>query len=156
MLAFVHQFRRMTDPAAARLPADLAVDDYALTFAAVPTRARHDGWSEKRQRDFILALRNFGQVAAAVRAVGCSLQSAYKLRKRLDAAEFAAAWDLALGEARDRACDLAMHLATRGLTIPRFYRGNFIGTVHRIDTRLALAVLNAADRAASVPAKSEK
>jgi hypothetical protein len=124
-------------------------DDYALSFAPVPlARARHDGWSEARQRDFILNLRETGIVALAARTVGCTAQTAYRLRQRAGAEAFAAAWDRALGEARDRACDLALSRAIHGVTLPRYYRGNFVGTMHRFETRLALAALNAADNEA--------
>lgn len=134
--------------------ADLDPDDYVLTFAAVPTRARHDGWTAERQRRFIVMLRETGVVSHAARAVGCSYQSAYKLRGHARGEGFAAAWDRALDEGRTRAFDLAYDRAINGYRAPLFYRGRYVGTAHRYDNRLALAALNAADRLA--PAKGER
>ncbi|MEG3086499.1 hypothetical protein [Sphingomonas sp. PB4P5] len=129
----------MTDSHPPAPPVDL--DDYALTSAAVPSRKCHAGWSERRQRCFIAALRQVGSVQASTRAVGCSPQSAYKLRKRPDATEFAAAWDRALDEARLDAFDRAMARAVDGYHLPLFYRGRFTGTAHRHDHRAAIALL---------------
>ena len=43
---------------------------------------------------------------------------------------------------------MALDRAINGWHEPRFYRGRQIGTVHRFDDRMAIAALNAADRAA--------
>jgi hypothetical protein len=137
----------MTQPVAL---ADLPPDDYALTFATVtPVRLRHDGLTPDRQRCFVVALRETGVVAAAAGAIGVSPQAAYKLRRRPDAAEFAAAWDRALDEGRDRAFDVAVAQAQHGCWVPRYYRGRYVGTLHRYDNRLPLAALRAMDRAAT-------
>jgi hypothetical protein len=152
----------MTASAAPRPPADPPSshedDDYALTFTPGPSlTARHDGWTEQRQRRFILLLREMGVVDRAAKAAGCSGQSAYKLRNRPGAEDFAAAWDRALAEACDRAFDLAVDRATNGVTVPRFYRGNFTGTTtHRLDNRLAMAALTAADRRPRIDRKVGK
>jgi len=83
-------------------PADplAALGPDVLSFAPVPARQRRDGWTPGCQRRFILALRDSGQVAVAARAVGRTVQTAYRLRKRAGAAGFAAAWDRALDEGR--------------------------------------------------------
>src|SRR5438067_13665643 len=65
-------------------------------FHPVPTRARADGWTPLRQAEFVGMLAQTGSVAAAAAFVGMSRESAYRLRRREGAAEFAAAWDLAL------------------------------------------------------------
>ena len=121
--------------------ADLAADDYALTFTPVAAKPRHDGWTPERQRHFILLLRAMGVVAAAAKAVGCTAQSAYKLRLRPDAGEFAAAWDRATSEGRSRAFDLAYERAGEGIEVPRYRRGKMVGTVRRVDDRLLIAAL---------------
>lgn len=113
-------------------------------FTPVPTRARHDGWTPDKQRAFLVALRRTGQVATAAREVGMSHQSARALRKRADAASFAAAWDRVLDTARAEALDQAIARATEGVLIPRYYRGRFIRLEHRIDDRALLAALRVA------------
>lgn len=65
-------------------------------FTPVPLRARHDGWTPDRQASFVRALGISRSVAAAAAAVGLSRASAYRLRARPDANNFAAAWDAAL------------------------------------------------------------
>ena len=55
---------------------------------------RHDGWTLARQAHFLRSLAQGGSVSAACAAVGKSCASAYRLRRRPDAAAFAAAWDL--------------------------------------------------------------
>jgi hypothetical protein len=46
-------------------------------------RIRHDGWTPKRQLDFLAALARSRSVTKAARAVGMSRESAYRLRARL-------------------------------------------------------------------------
>jgi hypothetical protein len=134
--------------------ADLDPSDYALAFTPVATKPRHDGWTPERQRHFILLLRAMGVVAGAAKAVGCTAQSAYRLRLRDDAADFAAAWDRALAEGRSRAFDLAYERAVEGVEVPRYRRGKMVGTVRQVDSRIliaALAYARAAPPARPVP-----
>jgi len=63
-----------------------------LRYAAT----RHDGWTIARQAHFLRCLGRQGSVSAACAAVGMSCASAYRLRRRADAATFAAAWDACL------------------------------------------------------------
>lgn len=122
----------------------LAPDEVELLgFTPVPSN-RYDGWTPQRQSDFILALAITGTVHRAVRAVGMSRQSLYKLRERPGAESFAAAWDIAISLSYDRVFALAMDRAINGITVPRYYKGRQVGTIHRPDLRLAMAVL--ADR----------
>ncbi len=133
----------------------LAADEAELlAFTPVPTASsRHDGWTPRRQRDFITALAITGTVQRAARAVGMSRESAYKLRKRAGAESLAAAWDIAQSLSYDRVFALAMDRAINGITVPRYYKGRQIGTIHRPDLRLAMAVL--AERP-QPPAKATK
>lgn len=123
-------------------PPEAEPDPLAFTPVALD-RVRHNGWTERRQRDFIVALAAMGTVLRAARAVGMTKQSAYNLRDRAGAESFAAAWDAALQMGYDEAFGQAMERAVHGITSPRFYRGKQVGTRHRFDYRLALAVLNA-------------
>lgn len=126
-------------------PTLLATDEAELlAFTPVPTASnRRDGWTPRRQRDFITALAIAGTVQHAARAVGMSRQSAYNLRECPGAESFAAAWDMALQLGYDRVFGQAMDRAINGITVPRYYKGRQIGAIRRPDMRLALAVLSA-------------
>jgi hypothetical protein len=76
-------------------PADLA-------FAPVPLRYRRDGWTPERQRAYVAALAATGHAGKAARAVGMTEQSAARLRRRPEAAAFAAACTAAFAVARRR------------------------------------------------------
>ncbi|MGI4732852.1 MAG: hypothetical protein ACRYFW_14050 [Janthinobacterium lividum] len=122
--------------------ADDDPDADPLAFTPVATGStRHDGWTAQRQRQFVVALSVMGVVGRAARAVGMGAASAYRLRGRPGADEFAAAWDTALAQGRDRAWDVAMDRAVNGIAVPRFYRGRQVATVHRLDNRMILAAL---------------
>lgn len=113
-------------------------------FTPVPlARSRHDGWTPARQRIFIAALATTGLVSRAARAAEMGVTSAYALRRRKGAESFAAAWDQVEREARDRALAWVLEHVTNGETRPRFYRGRFVGTVHRVDPKVALAAVRA-------------
>lgn len=123
-----------------------------LHFTPVPTRTRHDGWSAADQRSFIARLARGHSVDEAARALGHSRQSAYALRGRKGADEFARAWisAQALGRAVWQAKrssptpDLAYAFET--MLVPRFYRGRLVGFVQRKDNAGALRALADLDR----------
>ncbi|TPG13121.1 hypothetical protein [Sphingomonas oligophenolica] len=129
----------MTTPTAHDSP-DSAASLPAFTPVA-SLKPRHDGWTEDRQRQFLAALALYGCVAKAARAVGMSAASAYALRKRAGADSFAAAWDEAIDQGRERAFEIAVDRAVNGISVPRFYRGRFVGTTHRFDHRTIMAAL---------------
>ena len=91
-------------------------------------------------------------VDEAARALGHSRQSAYALRGRKGADEFARAWvsAQALGRAVWQAKrssptpDLAYAFET--MLVPRFYRGRLVGFVQRKDNAAALRALADLDR----------
>jgi len=117
-------------------------------FTPVATRSsRHDGWTAERQRQFITAIAVTGSVARAARSVGMGITSAYNLRRRADAESFAAAWDAALEEGRCRAFDRAMDRAVNGFLVPRYYRGQVVGYLHRHDDAMTIAALRYASPA---------
>lgn len=114
----------------------------AFPFTPVPSRKpRHDGWSAQRQRQFITGLAALGSVSGAARVVGSSVAGVYALRKRAGAESFAAAWDAALAEARERRFMVAFDRAINGVTVPRHYRGQFVGTRHFYDNAAGIAAL---------------
>ena len=118
--------------------------DEVPDFAPVPTqRTRRDGWTPERQRLFITVLAETGLVAAAAKAAGMGVTSAYNLRKRPGAESFVTAWDMVQDAARERALAFIVDQFENGVTRPRLYRGKFVGTQHKYETRIALAVLRA-------------
>lgn len=70
-------------------------------FTPVQLRYRADGWTPVRQAVFLGVLVETRCVAAAVRAVGMSRESAYRLRDRPGAESFAAARDKPLDAPRE-------------------------------------------------------
>lgn len=58
-----------------------------------PVRAR---WTPARQRVFLVALMEAGNIAEAAQAAGMSRSSAHRLRQRLAGTPFDLAWDQAL------------------------------------------------------------
>lgn len=110
-------------------------------FTPVPTRARRDGWTLTRQHAFLEALARTGQVGLAARAVGMSHQSAWRLRKRVGAESFAAAWDEILTAVRQRALDLVIEPASTGLFVTRTYRGRFVRLEYREDDAALMTAL---------------
>ena len=126
------------------LPDPPGTEDDLPDFSPVPlTRHRHDGWTPERQCGFIAARAESGVVAQAARAVGMSAASAYNLRRRPHAESFAIAWDMVEDEARERALAFVRDHVINGTTRPRFYRGKFVGTIHGVESRMALAALRA-------------
>ena len=118
-----------------------------LDFAAVPTRARHDGWSPADQREFVAAWR------AAIWSMKRRKRSATADRALMpSAASPAPRSSRALGKARWRSgarCGKPRALQpgpqlTDGfetLLVPRFYRGRLVGFVQRMDNAAALRAL---------------
>jgi hypothetical protein len=47
-------------------------------------------------------------------------------------------------EARERALAYLVDHVVNGATRPRFYRGKFVGTIHGVEPRMAMAALRAA------------
>lgn len=61
----------------------------ALYFDPVSPRARHDGWTQERQRRFVAALAFTGETGKAAALAGMTAHSAARLRRRPDGASFA-------------------------------------------------------------------
>lgn len=69
-------------------------------FHAVPGRARADGWTPKRQAQFMGYLAETQSVTEAARRVKMARETAYRLRTREWSESFRAAWDAALDRSR--------------------------------------------------------
>lgn len=98
-----------------------------LVFSPTSLRPRHDGWTADRQRAFIEAIADSGCVTQACRAVGVSVQSAYRLRRHPKGQPFAIAWDAALRCASARLVDLAMERAIHGSRRQYWRDGELVG-----------------------------
>jgi hypothetical protein len=123
-------------------------------FHPVPVTPRADGWTARRQADFIGCLAQTRSVLAAARAAGMGRESAYRLRKRPGAAGFAAAWDTAL-ERPHNAVDLASAKATglsaayrarTGLIQVAMEHGRYVGSYWKDDANALLEHLAQIDR----------
>jgi len=122
-----------------------------LNFASAPVRARRDGWTPAVQRRFILLLALGATIGEAARRLGRSRQTAYALRDRDGAREFAAAWDAAVAFAQQRPALRGLPRLDFGLEtilVPRFYRGRLVGFVQREDVQGALRTMAMLERVA--------
>lgn len=120
----------------AALVQDLPLE--ALAFDPVPVKSRHDGWTAERQRLFILLLAMGWSLSAAAAKIGMSRQSAYALRSRTGAADFAAAWDRALALGRLPPPDSGpscYERAVRGVIVPLSNGDRIIGYRRKYDDR---------------------
>lgn len=112
-----------------------------ISFSPAVPRARRDGWTPATQHGFIAALAVGGSVLDACRHVGRSRDSAYKLRQRADAADFAAAWDAAVAGTEDELVDGAVERCVEGRRVPVIYRGVTVGDRIEYDNRLLMFML---------------
>ena len=122
-------------------------------FVPAPSRRRIAGWTPARQAAFVAALFDGHSVRAAAASVGLTAQSAYALRRRADAADFAQAWDLALDAGAMKLADTALDRALNGERRTVWYRGKAVGERVIHDNRLLIALLTRRDRR-SLPARS--
>src|SRR5690606_31450655 len=115
---------RRKDPTEIRVP--VAPEDLP-TFAPVPVKRRHDGWTPARQRAFIGALADTGSVSRAARYVNMSSVGAYWLRRQPGAEGFRRAWEAALDLGVQRLKDIAYERAIDGQLSPVFVAGKLKG-----------------------------
>ncbi len=90
--------------------------DPLLDFEPVPRKnVMTRGWTVKKQRGFIAALRESGSVLLATQAVGMGYEGVYKLRHAPGAADFARAWDEAVGIGARRVRDVFIDQNIHGI-----------------------------------------
>ena len=120
-------------------------------FAPVPLRTRADGWTPMKQAAFLGALAVTGSVRAAALRMGMSRESAYRLRRRPEAASFARAWDGVLRRKVTRSRKVTPETvkvrAVHGLLKPVIYAGRHVATVRKADNSALLRFLGQLDRA---------
>jgi len=127
-------------------------------FHPVPIRTRSDGWTPVRQAEFIGVLAETGSVSAAAAFVGMARETAYRLRRKPGAEEFARAWDAALMIA-GKSVTLPRTPPTRKVTggptwrmicdgqwRPVLRRGKYAGSVRKPDNSALLGYLAQIDR----------
>lgn len=125
-----------------------------------PSARAPTGWTPLRQAEFIGVLAETGSVSAAAAFVGMARETAYRLRRRADAAEFARAWDVALVVAgvmpasflERTACSRKVtprpswRQVVDGLWRPVVRRGRYVGSVRKADNSALLGYLAQLDR----------
>jgi hypothetical protein len=90
--------------------------DHLLDFEPVPRKnVMTRGWTVKKQRGFIAALRESGSVRLATQAVGMGYEGVYKLRHAPGAEDFARAWDEAVGIGARRVRDVFIDQNIHGI-----------------------------------------
>jgi hypothetical protein len=95
---------------------------------------------------FLETLAETGIVMDACDAAGRSRETAYALRRRNPL--FAQAWELALGNARDRLADTLLARSIEGNVEQVIKDGEVVAEKHFIDNRLGLAILKRLDKRA--------
>ncbi len=110
-------------------------------FDPVDVRARIDGWTPDRQRQFVEALADTGVVREAAARVGMSEQSFAQLRRRPGSASFVAACEAALTIATRRLRSVAFDRAINGYTKQIYYHGELKGEERVFDPRLLILLL---------------
>ena len=118
-----------------------ALAEQDADFEPVPIRARHDGWTPERQRQFLVELADCGIVKEAAARVGMSEKAAGQLRHRAEGTPFHDAWDRALEAGMGRIHSVAFERAIEGVPKPIFYGGKQVGEQRLYDNRLLLALL---------------
>ncbi|HYD36664.1 MAG TPA: hypothetical protein VEA60_03565 [Allosphingosinicella sp.] len=111
------------------------------SFAPVPRRYRHDGWTPERQRAFILALAETGCVERAARRVNIAQTNCYELRRAPGAESFRRAWDAALDFAVPKLKDVAFQRAIEGELVPVFSGGKLMGFRRKYNDKLLMFCL---------------
>ena len=112
-----------------------------IPFTPVQASTRHDGWTARKQVEFVEALAETACVEQACRRVGMSASSAYRLRRRPCGFAFRQAWDSALDYAIHRLEQAALSRALNGVPRPVFYKGEQVGEWRHHDERLAMFLL---------------
>jgi hypothetical protein len=120
-------------------------------------RARVDGLSGVKQAVFLESIAAGLTVEQAAAEAKISVSAVYNFANRAAGRAFAIGWDAAIRRARRRQADELMERGLKGQTeILRDKDGLLIGTRHRHDNRLAMAMLTRADRKAEAYREDER
>ena len=110
-----------------------------------------DRWTQAKMAQFLRMLSATHSVSAAARSVGMSRQSAYRLRSRLKGGAFDLAWDVAFHHSYDNLAHAALERALNGVEVPIFHKGEQVGSYHKFDKRLTVALLALSTQRGNVP-----
>lgn len=113
----------------------------ALDFDPVALRARSDGWTPARQREFVEALADTGIIRAACARVGMTESSLNRLRRRADARTFDRACDRAMRIGARRIVSIAYERAIEGTVRRHYFHGELKAEERVYDNRLLIALL---------------
>ena len=132
---------------------EAATDEPAspFDFEPVPVRARHDGWTPEKQREFIETLADTGIVREAAARVGMTEQSAWRLRRRADAQAFDIAWEAAAPSGARRLHSLAWERAIEGTVKGHYYHGELKSEERVYDNRLLICLLGKTQHLVAAP-----
>jgi len=106
-------------------------------------------FSRERQADFLDALSEWGNVAAAARVAGVSRMTAYRMRRACP--RFEQLWKAALLRSRSSVEAVLADRALNGVEEQVFYHGEEVAMRRRYDARLLLAHLGRLDRIEADP-----
>ena len=116
---------------------------FHLAFEPIPRKLRvSSGWTEAKQRGFIAALAESGNVRVACEAVGMSYANVHKLRANPGAEDFNRAWDAALAHAVAQVRDVLIDQAINGVPEPIVYGGAVVGERRRFNHRTMMWLLH--------------
>lgn len=127
-----------------------------VPFEPVPVRARRDGWTPEKQREFIEVLADTGLVREAAARVGMTEQSASRLRRRADARAFAIAWEAAIRPGARRLHAIAWERAIEGTIKRHYYHGELKSEERVFDNRLLVYLLGKTQALVEAPPWSGK
>lgn len=127
-----------------------------VPFDPVLVRARHDGWTPQKQREFIEVLADTGLVREAAARVGMTEQSASRLRRRADARAFAIAWEAAIRPGARRLHAIAWERAIEGTIKRHYYHGELKSEERVYDNRLLIYLLGKTQALVEAPPWSGK
>ncbi|MEA3013319.1 MAG: hypothetical protein QOD42_1864 [Sphingomonadales bacterium] len=122
-------------------------------FDPVPVRARHDGWTPRKQRGYVEGLADTGCASEAAARVGMTEQSANRLRRRPDARGFDIACEAALEFGLRGLRSVAWERAVKGVVQQIWYHGELKGERRVYSDRLLIYLLDKGDRQLARPAE---
>lgn len=122
---------------------EAATDEPAslVLFNPVPVRARRDGWTPEKQREFVEVLADTGLVREAAARVGMTEQSVSRLRRRADARAFDLACETAVRPGARRLHAIAWERAIEETVRRHYYHGELKAEERVYDNRLLVYLL---------------